>query len=178
MNTQMTRNVNQTGTITECIRVLEGGETPRRDDAVRELWEYFFADLMSHARRKLLASNASRGSADEEDAAERAFTKICRSIERGQTFDGLDGEGAVREVQSFAQSGGGGGVEREDVDHGGRLDRIESFGGALEAAIGDIGIIKIIAKGELDAGEDEPVGVHERGARIFKQHERPLWRSG
>jgi hypothetical protein len=84
MNTQMTRNVNQTGTITECIRVLEGGETPRRDDAVRELWEYFFADLMCHARRKLLASNASRGSADEEDAAERAFTKICRSIERGR----------------------------------------------------------------------------------------------
>jgi hypothetical protein len=76
--------MSQTGTITECIRVLEGGETPGRDDAVRELWEYFFADLICYARRRLLASNASRGSADEEDAAERAFTKICRSIERGR----------------------------------------------------------------------------------------------
>jgi hypothetical protein len=84
MSMQRSRHVSQTGTITECIRVLEGGETPRRDDAVRELWEYFFADLMCYARRKLLASNASRGSADEEDVAERAFTKICQSIERGR----------------------------------------------------------------------------------------------
>ena len=28
--------------------------------------------------------NASTGSADEEDAAERAFTKVCRAIERGR----------------------------------------------------------------------------------------------
>jgi ECF sigma factor len=84
MNIKKEPKMSQTGTITQCIRVLEGGETPRRDDAVRELWEYFFADLMIYARRRLQASNTRSGLADEEDAAERAFTKICRGIERGR----------------------------------------------------------------------------------------------
>ncbi len=74
----------ETGTITKAIRDLEEGDGPRRETAARELWEYFFADLMCCARRKLQAVNASRGSADEEDAAARAFTKVCRGIERGQ----------------------------------------------------------------------------------------------
>ncbi len=73
-----------TGTITRCIRDLATGETSRREDAARELWEYFFADLMCYARRRLLAAHASRGSGDEEDAAASAFTKVCRGIERGQ----------------------------------------------------------------------------------------------
>jgi DNA-directed RNA polymerase specialized sigma24 family protein len=77
------RIMSQTGTITRCIRDLEGGESPRRNAAARELWEFFFADLMCYARRRLQAANASRGSADEEDAAERAFTKVCRGIESG-----------------------------------------------------------------------------------------------
>lgn len=72
------------GTITRCIRDLEGGESSRRNAAARELWEFFFADLMCYARRRFQASNVSRGSADEEDAAERAFTKVCRGIESGQ----------------------------------------------------------------------------------------------
>jgi DNA-directed RNA polymerase specialized sigma24 family protein len=74
----------QPGTITRCIHDLEGPENPRRDDAARQLWEYFFADLMGYARRRLQAVNASRGPADEEDAAARAFTKVCRGIERGR----------------------------------------------------------------------------------------------
>ncbi len=78
------RSMSQTGTITRCIRDLERGETSQRDAAARELWEYFFADLMCYARRRLQAAHASRGSADEEDAAERAFTRVCRGIERGQ----------------------------------------------------------------------------------------------
>jgi DNA-directed RNA polymerase specialized sigma24 family protein len=72
------------GTITRCIRDLEVGQTPRRDAAARELWEYFFADLMCYARRKLHSAHAVTGFADEEDAAERAFTKVCHGIERGQ----------------------------------------------------------------------------------------------
>ena len=56
----------------------------RRDDAVRELWERFFADLTTYARRRLRAMNAPVGPADEEDAAARAFSKVCRGIERGQ----------------------------------------------------------------------------------------------
>ena len=72
------------GTITRIIRDLEGAEQPRRDEAVRELWERFFADLTIYARKKLRAMNAPLGPADEEDAAARAFTKVCRGIERGQ----------------------------------------------------------------------------------------------
>ncbi len=73
-----------TGSITRYMRDLEEGDRPRRDDAAQELWEYFFADLVCFARRRLRAMNASTGSADEEDAAERAFTKVCRAIERGR----------------------------------------------------------------------------------------------
>jgi DNA-directed RNA polymerase specialized sigma24 family protein len=72
------------GTITRIIRDLEGAERPRRDDAVRQLWERFFADLTDYARKRLRAMNAPMGPADEEDAASRAFTKVCRGIERGQ----------------------------------------------------------------------------------------------
>jgi DNA-directed RNA polymerase specialized sigma24 family protein len=72
------------GTITRIIRDLEGAEPSRRDDAVRELWERFFADLTAYARKRLRAMNAPMGPADEEDAASRAFMKVCRGIERGQ----------------------------------------------------------------------------------------------
>jgi DNA-directed RNA polymerase specialized sigma24 family protein len=72
------------GTITRIIRDLEGADQARRDDAVRELWERFFADLTTYARRRLRAMNAPVGPADEEDAAARAFSKVCRGIERGQ----------------------------------------------------------------------------------------------
>jgi DNA-directed RNA polymerase specialized sigma24 family protein len=72
------------GTITRIIRDLEGADQARRDDAVRELWERFFADLTNYARRRLRAMNAPVGPADEEDAAARAFSKVCRGIERGQ----------------------------------------------------------------------------------------------
>jgi DNA-directed RNA polymerase specialized sigma24 family protein len=76
--------MNLPGTITRIIRNLEGAEPLRRDAAVREHWERFFADLTIYARRRLKAMNAPRGPADEEDAASRAFTKVCRGIERGQ----------------------------------------------------------------------------------------------
>ena len=72
------------GTITRIIRKLEGAERLRRDAAVRELWERFFADLTIYARKRLKAMNAPLGAADEEDAASRAFMKVCRGIERGQ----------------------------------------------------------------------------------------------
>jgi DNA-directed RNA polymerase specialized sigma24 family protein len=72
------------GTITRIIRNLEGAERLRRDAAVRELWERFFVDLTVYARKRLKAMHAPLGPADEEDAAARAFTKVCRGIERGQ----------------------------------------------------------------------------------------------
>jgi DNA-directed RNA polymerase specialized sigma24 family protein len=76
--------MSDTGTITRCIRDLESGESSRRNMAAAELWEFFFADLMCYARRRLQAAHVSRGAADEEDAAERAFTKVCRGIEGGR----------------------------------------------------------------------------------------------
>jgi DNA-directed RNA polymerase specialized sigma24 family protein len=72
------------GTITRFMRDLEEGDLPRRNDAARELWEYFFADLACYARKRLRAMHAPTGPADEEDAAERAFTKVCRAIECGR----------------------------------------------------------------------------------------------
>jgi len=72
------------GTITRIIRDLEGAERLRRDDAVRELWERFFADMTVYARKRLRAMHAPLGAADEEDAAASAFMKVCRGIERGQ----------------------------------------------------------------------------------------------
>jgi DNA-directed RNA polymerase specialized sigma24 family protein len=72
------------GSITRFMRDLEDAESPRRNDAARELWEYFFADLACYARKRLRAMNSDTGPADEEDAAERAFTKVCRAIERGR----------------------------------------------------------------------------------------------
>jgi DNA-directed RNA polymerase specialized sigma24 family protein len=72
------------GSVTECMHELANSETSVRDNAALKLWEYFFSDLMCYASRRLRAANASRGWADEEDAAERAFTKVCLGIERGQ----------------------------------------------------------------------------------------------
>jgi DNA-directed RNA polymerase specialized sigma24 family protein len=76
--------MDEPGTITRIIRDLEGAEPSQRDIAVRELWERFFADLTTYARRRLRSLNAPLGPADEEDAASRAFTKVCGGIERGQ----------------------------------------------------------------------------------------------
>jgi DNA-directed RNA polymerase specialized sigma24 family protein len=70
------------GSITQCIRNLEDGV--RREDAARELWDHFFSDLARYALGKLRAMNAPGAADDGEDAAERAFTKVCRGIESGQ----------------------------------------------------------------------------------------------
>lgn len=76
--------IDEPGTITRIIRELEGAELPQRDAAVRELWERFFADLTNYGRRRLRATNTPMGPADEEDAASRALTKVCRGIQSGQ----------------------------------------------------------------------------------------------
>jgi len=70
------------GSITQCLRDL--GAAERRDDAVQELWDRFFGEVVRHALGRLRAMGVARGMADEEDVAERAFTKICRGIEAGQ----------------------------------------------------------------------------------------------
>ena len=57
--------MDQPGTITRIIRELESADQLRRDAAVRELWERFFADLTSFARTRLRAMNTPVGAADE-----------------------------------------------------------------------------------------------------------------
>ena len=63
--------MSQIDRITRCIRLLEAGEGPSRTTRSASSGN-FFADLTSHAQRRLQAVNASRGSADEEDAAARS----------------------------------------------------------------------------------------------------------
>jgi hypothetical protein len=70
------------GSITRCIRDLENGA--RRDEAAREIWDRFFEDLTRYALKQLKAMHAARGVADQEDAAARAFAKVCRGIESGR----------------------------------------------------------------------------------------------
>jgi hypothetical protein len=70
------------GSITQCIHDLEAGE--RRDEAAQVLWDRYFAELSRYAVKMLRSMCAGRGIADEEDAALRAFTKVCRGIESGQ----------------------------------------------------------------------------------------------
>ena len=82
--------VELSGTITRCMRDLEEGDGPRRDDAVRDLWEYFFADLACYARKRLRAMNSPTGAADEEDAAERLHQGLP-SDRAGQAETGAPG---------------------------------------------------------------------------------------
>jgi DNA-directed RNA polymerase specialized sigma24 family protein len=69
------------GSVTRYIRDLKDSG---RDAAARALWERFFADLVRHAQSKLRILHADCGAADEEDAALRAFAKVCRGIEEGR----------------------------------------------------------------------------------------------
>jgi hypothetical protein len=78
------------GSITQHIRDLGRGE--RREEAVRELWDRYFEGLVRYALKKLRAMHAARGIADQEDAAVRAFAKVCRGIEAGQLRIGNRGD--------------------------------------------------------------------------------------
>ena len=78
------------GSVTMCIRDLETRE--RREEAVRKLWDRYFEGLVRHALKKLRAMHAARGIADQEDAAVRAFAKVCRGIEAGQLRIGDRGD--------------------------------------------------------------------------------------
>jgi DNA-directed RNA polymerase specialized sigma24 family protein len=69
------------GSITRCIHDLECGQ--RREQATRELFDRFFGDLARHALKRLRLLQVTRAAIDEEDVAERAFTKVCRGIESG-----------------------------------------------------------------------------------------------
>jgi DNA-directed RNA polymerase specialized sigma24 family protein len=74
---------NQAGSVTRFLSGLKAGEA----EAVRALWERYFADLVRLARARLRA--APRASADEEDAALSAFDSLCRGAGQGR-FPQLD----------------------------------------------------------------------------------------
>src|SRR6476659_10958875 len=56
-------------------------------DAAQKLWEHYFEEVVSLARRKL--HGAPRRAADEEDVAQNAFMSLCRGVER-KRFPKLD----------------------------------------------------------------------------------------
>jgi DNA-directed RNA polymerase specialized sigma24 family protein len=71
------------GSVTRWMGGLKAGDP----EAVRQLWERYFADLVRLARARL--RDASRAVADEEDAALSAFDSLCRGAEQGR-FPRLD----------------------------------------------------------------------------------------
>jgi RNA polymerase sigma factor (sigma-70 family) len=71
------------GSVTRYLGGLKAGQA----DAVRVLWERYFADLVRLARARL--RDAPRAAADEEDAALSAFDSLCRGAEHGR-FPRLD----------------------------------------------------------------------------------------
>ena len=73
----------QPGSVTRCLDGLKAGEA----EAVRALWERYFADLVRLARARL--RDAPRAAADEEDAALSAFDSLCRGAGQAR-FPQLD----------------------------------------------------------------------------------------
>ena len=71
------------GSVTRWVGELKAGDP----EAVRRLWDRYFADLVRLARSKL--RDAPRAAADEEDAALSAFESLCRGAEHGR-FPRLD----------------------------------------------------------------------------------------
>ncbi len=71
------------GSVTRWIDGLKAGD----QEAVRQLWERYFADLVRLARARL--RDAPRAAADEEDAALSAFDSLCRGAGQGR-FPQLD----------------------------------------------------------------------------------------
>jgi DNA-directed RNA polymerase specialized sigma24 family protein len=69
------------GSVTRWIDELKAGDP----QAARELWDRYFARLVSLARARLRRA-AHRGSADadEEDAALSAFDSFCRGVSEGR----------------------------------------------------------------------------------------------
>ena len=68
-------------------RAWVGGLKAGDPEAIRRIWERYFADLVRLARSRL--RDIPRGAADEEDAALSAFDSLCRGAERG-CFPRLD----------------------------------------------------------------------------------------
>ena len=76
-------NGEQAGSVTRFLGGLKAGES----EAVRSLWQRYFADLVRLARSRL--RDAPRAAADEEDAALSAFDSLCRGAGQAR-FPQLD----------------------------------------------------------------------------------------
>jgi len=110
------------GSVTRWVGGLKAGDA----EAVRQLWERYFADLVRLARARL--RDAPRAVADEEDAALSAFDSLCRGAEQGR-FPRLDDRGdlwrvlvtitarkAADQVQNERRLKRGGGRVRAEAD--------------------------------------------------------------
>src|SRR5262245_10222034 len=72
------------GSVTRWLAPLQHGDPA----AVQQLWQRYFFQLVSLARKKL--AGAPRRVADEEDVALSAFDSFCRNAEQGRFPDLTD----------------------------------------------------------------------------------------
>jgi RNA polymerase sigma factor (sigma-70 family) len=68
------------GSVTKWIRAVEKGD----ENAVRQLWERYFDDLVSLCRKRLSGRTRAK---DEEDAVLSAFDSFCRGAKDGRFPD-------------------------------------------------------------------------------------------
>jgi DNA-directed RNA polymerase specialized sigma24 family protein len=117
------------GSVTRWLGGLKAGDR----EAVRPLWERYYARLVRLARARLRQAHRGRGGAgaveDEEDAALSAFNSFCAGAERGRFPDLSDRDdlwrllvvitarkaGAQVQKQARQKRGGGRVVEASDL---------------------------------------------------------------
>ncbi len=72
------------GSVTLMIHELRSDDPRRRDEAARLVWERYFRQLLTLAKRQL--SRRVRQRVDEEDVLQSVYESVCRRQERGE-FD-------------------------------------------------------------------------------------------
>ena len=107
------------GSVTRWIDPVQAGDP----DAVRALWQRYFARLVGLARQKL--RHAPRRVADEEDVALSAFDSFCRHAEAGRFPDLTDRDSLWRLLAAF--------TARKAVHHLRDATRLKRGGGAPAA---------------------------------------------
>jgi RNA polymerase sigma factor (sigma-70 family) len=132
---------NQAGSVTRFLSGLKAGEA----DAVRALWERYFADLVRLARAHL--RGAPRAAADEEDAALSAFDSLCRGAGRGR-FPQLDDRADLWRVLVMITAR----KAADMVQHERRLKR----GGGHVRTEADLAVVALESGGIAQAPAHEP----------------------
>lgn len=73
------------GSVTMLIQGLQSPDSVVRNEAARQIWDRFSAQLLGLARSHL--SHQVRVRADEDDVVQSAFKSLCARMERGRFAD-------------------------------------------------------------------------------------------